>query len=116
MLRVFFIVVLILAFALPVTGWWLAQRTLPAMNGVVTLPDLHSPVIVKFDTRAVPYIDASSETDAMMAQGYLMARDRMVQMDMLRRAARGELSEIFGLGTLPADKLMRTGGIKRSAE
>jgi penicillin G amidase len=116
MLRVFFIVVLILAFALPVTGWWLAQRTLPAMNGVVTLSDLRSPVIVKFDTRAIPYIDASTETDAWMAQGYLMARDRMFQMDMLRRAARGELSEIYGLGTLPADKLMRTIGIRRSAE
>lgn len=80
------------------------------------MPRLENYVLVNFDVLGVPYIEAKSEADAYQAQGYLVARERMFQMDLLRRAANGELSEIFGPSALPADRLMRTVGIRRIAE
>ncbi len=116
MTRAIPIVLLLLVLALPVLGWWLAQRSLPPMSGIVTVAQLSNPATIKFDGRSIPYIEADSEADAYTAQGYAMARDRMFQMDMLRRLACGELSEVFGTNTLSSDKLMRTIGFKRLAE
>src|SRR5262249_12124943 len=50
------------------------------------------------------------------AQGYVVARDRLWQMDLLRRTARGELSEIFGRATLEEDKRRRRFGFAGLAE
>src|SRR5687767_4287459 len=107
---------MIAALAVPVVGWWLAQRALPPLDGLITLRDLQEPVFVKFDSRAIPYIEARSETDLYVAQGYLTARDRLFQMDLLRRASQGELSGVFGLGLLTQDKLAKTVGIYRAAQ
>jgi penicillin amidase len=49
------------------------------------------------------------------AQGYVMAQDRLWQMDLLRRVARGQLSEILGPATLSIDKDFRTLGFSRAA-
>jgi penicillin G amidase len=72
-------------------------------------------VTVKFDERAIPSIEASSDGDAYFVQGYVSAAQRMFQMDILRRTAEGQLAEIFGASSLPHDKLMRTIGINRIA-
>jgi penicillin amidase len=45
-----------------------------------------------------------------------MAQDRLWQMDLLRRVACGQLSEILGSATLPIDKDFRTLGFSRAAE
>jgi penicillin G amidase len=100
---------------LPVAFWWIAQRALPVMDGVVNITDLYRQVTVTFDDRAVPYVQASTDTDAYFAQGYVTAAQRLFQMDMLRRTAKGELSEVFGSGCLKHDKLMRTVGFNRLA-
>lgn len=76
----------------------------------VELPALHSEVIVRRDERGIPYIEASNEEDLYFAQGYVTASDRLWQMDLLRRTARGELSEIFGRAALEQDKLHRVYG------
>ncbi len=109
------LLVLVLLLLLPVSFWWLLARPLPALDGVVVLNQLRSSVIVQFDGRGVPFIESPSEEDAYVAQGYLQARDRLFQMDMLRRTALGELSEIFGPACLPSDKLVRTIGFGRLA-
>ena len=57
---------------------------------------LKSSVTVRRDGRSIPYIEASNDSDLYFAQGYLTASDRLWQMDLLRRVARGELAEIFG--------------------
>ncbi|MFX6933876.1 penicillin acylase family protein, partial [Acinetobacter baumannii] len=72
-------------------------------------------VTIKFDERGVPAIEAASENDAYFAQGYIAAAQRLFQMDVLRRTACGELSEIFGSSCVPHDRLMRTIGINRLA-
>lgn len=86
------------------------------MDGIVGLPELERPVRVYFDQRAIPYIQASSKVDLNLAQGYVTASERIFQMDMLRRMAKGELSEIFGSACLPQDKLARTLGFTRLAK
>ncbi len=63
----------------------------------------------------MPRITAANEVDAATALGYLHARDRMFQMELMRRAVSGRLSEIAGPATLPLDRLMRTLGLARLA-
>jgi penicillin G amidase len=80
------------------------------------LPGLREPATVRRDGRGIPYIEAASETDLMMAQGYVTANDRLWQMDLLRRSSRGELAEIFGKLALEEDKRHRRLGFGRVAE
>ena len=91
----------------------MALQSLPKEDGVIIFPALSKEVSVVCDDRGVPFIKASTEADLYRAQGYWAASRRLFQMDMLRRAARGELSEVFGKQTLASDKLMRQIGIAR---
>ncbi len=116
MLKNFAIAAIIFLLVLPVGLWWFVERRLPALDGAGLVTCLGKPVIVKYDGRAVPYIEALSPADAFAAQGYVTARERMFQMDLARREAAGELSEIFGSSALPSDRLMRTLGMRRLAE
>jgi penicillin amidase len=82
-----------------------AAATSPAS---VSLKGLHDRVTVRRDERGIPYIEAATEADLYFAQGYVVASDRLWQMDLSRRTARGELSEIFGTLALAQDKIHRT--------
>jgi penicillin amidase len=82
-------------------------------SGSLRLDDLTSDVSVTFDDRGVPVIEASSRRDAIIALGYVTARDRFFQMDFLRRQASGRLSEIFGYAMLPRDIEQRRLGFHR---
>src|ERR671926_36316 len=77
---------------------------------------LKKAVTVRRDERGIPYIEAADEEDLYFAQGYVTAGDRLWQMDLLRRTARGELSELFGRVTLEEDKRRRVYGFARVAE
>jgi len=72
-------------------------------------------VTVERDNWGVPHIRAASLEDLAEAQGYVMAQDRLWQMDLLRRAARGQLSEILGPKVLQIDRDFRTLGFGRAA-
>ena len=114
--RVFF---WILGFLIVFAGamvWWFVYRPLPQLDGTISLPGLDQPVMVDRDGWGVPHIRAASEEDLAEAQGYAMAQDRLWQMDLLRRVARGQLSEILGARTLQIDKDFRTLGLGRVAE
>jgi penicillin amidase len=95
--------------------WWLVYRPLPQLDGSALLPDLQKEVIVERDLWGVPHIRADSVEDLAEAQGYVMAQDRLWQMDLLRRVARGQLSEILGKSTLAIDKDFRTMQFGRAA-
>ncbi len=82
----------------------------------VELQGLRDRVTVRRDERGIPYIQANNDEDLYFAQGYATAADRLWQMDLLRRTARGELSEIFGSRTLDEDKRHRTFGFAQVAE
>jgi len=85
-------------------------------DGQIQLSGLHSPVQIYFDKPAVPYIQARSQEDLVFAQGFVTASERLFQMDMLRRVARGQMAEIFGGSSLANDRLARIIGFKRLAE
>ncbi|MGH9548854.1 MAG: penicillin acylase family protein, partial [Terriglobales bacterium] len=111
-----FVIILLLVPTGLGVGWFVAQRSLPVLDGVVTVSDLARSAVVKYDERGVPYIEASSDRDAFLVQGFATAADRMFQMDMARRSALGQLAEVFGQDSLSHDKLVRTIGFERIAK
>ncbi|PYS99041.1 MAG: hypothetical protein DMF63_13285 [Acidobacteria bacterium] len=83
---------------------------------IVTQSGLSSTVTVRHDSRGIPYIEAKNETDLYFMQGYQTASDRLWQMDLLRRVARGETAEIFGKTTLEEDKRWRRFGFAKISD
>jgi penicillin amidase len=77
---------------------------------------LGAAVTIIIDRAGVPHVEAESARDAYFAHGYLHARDRLWQMELNRRVARGELAELFGPIALPADRVLRRLGFRRGAE
>src|SRR3954463_15665971 len=88
---------LLTSFSVPAPAQTAATQAAPA---VVRLPGLKKAVKVRRDERGIPYVEAEDELDLYFAQGYVTASDRLWQMDLFRRTARGELSEIFGKAAL----------------
>ena len=87
-----------------------------AQTGSVPIVGLSSRVKVARDTRHIPYISAANENDLYFVQGYVTASDRLWQMDMMRRLARGETAELSGKMTLEEDKRWRRLGFAKIAE
>ena len=95
---------------------WYVHTKQPVRSGTVTLSQLSAPVLVAYDERGVPHIEAQSEPDLYRALGYVHAQDRLFQMEMVRRLAQGELAEILGTKFLETDQLFRTLGIRAHAQ
>jgi penicillin G amidase len=115
-LRVFYWTFAIVVIGTATLAWLFIYRPLPQIDGSASLPGLQHEVTVERDRWGVPHIRAASVEDLAEAQGYVMAQDRLWQMDLLRRIARGQLSEILGPRTLAIDKEFRTNGFARAAE
>ncbi len=97
-------------------GWHVVHRALPQVEGTIALSELQAEVTVTRDVRGVPHLRAQNMTDLAFAQGYVMAQDRLWQMDVLRRIAAGELSEIFGSRLVETDRYFRTLGFRDAAD
>jgi len=82
----------------------------------VSLKDLRAAVRVVWDGDYIPHIFAENDADAARVLGYLHARDRFFQMDLLRRQASGTSAELLGRSALAADIQARTLGLRRAAE
>ena len=80
------------------------------------LSELRSDVTVRRDGRGIPYIEAKNDADLYFAQGYITAGDRLWQMDLMRRVARGETAELFGQAALEGDKRWRRFGFAALTE
>ncbi|MCP4131260.1 MAG: penicillin acylase family protein, partial [bacterium] len=91
-------------------------QTLPQRDGELNIPGLKEKVEVIYDAWGVPHIYASNEEDAYRALGYVHAQDRLFQMEMTRRLAKGELAEVLGKKLLKTDKFFRTLWIKGFAK
>ncbi len=85
----------------------ISRRALPDYNRDIKLSGLLDDVLVYRDQYAVPHIYARNENDLYMVTGYLLAQDRMWQMDLIRRITLGRLSEIFGEDYVKTDLLLR---------
>jgi len=80
------------------------------------IPALDDRVNVFRDSDGIVHILARTEHDAVLIQGWVHARDRLFQMDVLRRQASGTLAELLGPDALPSDVEFRTLGLRRAAE
>ncbi|MGA7080840.1 MAG: penicillin acylase family protein [Terriglobales bacterium] len=118
-LRILYYFVCFLLVALIAGVWWLywiARSALPQLDGSVSVAGISSKVRVVRDGQGVPTIEASSLDDLFFAQGYVTAQDRLWQMDIMRRAAAGELSEVIGDATVKMDREQRILGLRPAAE
>lgn len=93
-----------------------AQPATAAGPTQLKIAGLQDRVTVRRDERGIPYIQAANDHDLYFAQGYVTASDRLWQMDIFRRNARGELAEILGAGALEEDKRHRTFGFTQAAD
>lgn len=109
-LRILSIVAALLAGILLVAsalGWLTLRSSLPALDGHAVLPHLAAKVLIARDAEGVPTITAQHRADLARALGYVHGQDRFFQMDLLRRAAAGELSALLGPALLSADRELR---------
>src|SRR5258708_36643153 len=97
-------------------AYWTARSALPQLDGSVSVPGISSKVRVVRDGQGVPTIEAATLEDLFFAQGYVTAQDRLWQMDMMRRAAAGELSEVIGEDTVKMRREQRILGLRQAAE
>lgn len=88
-------------------GLYLGEQR-PQRSGELALPGLTAPVAVRFDEQGVPHLRADNEADLYRALGYLHAQERLFQMELLRRLARGELAEVLGAPLVDTDRLFRS--------
>ncbi len=89
---------------------------LPDYNKNLNLAGLTDSVNVFRDSNGIPHIYAQNEKDLYRAVGFVMAQDRLWQMDLLRRVTTGRLSEILGKDQLETDLLMRSLRIQEKSE
>ncbi len=113
--RIINVSIALLALLLVFAVYWLAFRPLPKTSGSISAP-IGSSAIIKRDARGIPHIEAASWQDAIFLQGYVTAQDRLWQMDGIRRFAAGELSEVFGPGTLATDERARRMRLREIAD
>lgn len=101
----------------PIHGAWAASRyaELPR-TASVGIPGVAASVDVRYDRRGVPHIFAGSVDDAIRALGYVVARDRLFQLDLQTHASSGRLTEWAGPRALPLDQQTRRLGLPRAAE
>jgi penicillin amidase len=96
--------------------WTTATDANPILNEIFHFPQLQQPVTVIFEENGTPHIQAATDHDLFWAIGYLHARFRLTQMDLMRRMGKGQLSEILGSAMLDSDRIMNVLGIVRNAQ
>jgi penicillin amidase len=105
----------VLAVVATLGTYYYLRRSLPLVNGSITVTGIHGPIDIIRDADAIPHVRATSKSDALFGLGYVHAQDRLWQMEFQRRIGFGRLSEIFGAATLPQDRFLRTVGFGRAA-
>jgi penicillin amidase len=101
-------VIVLVAFA-GVAGWVYVQMrgSLAQLDGEASVPGATAAIVIERDALGIPTITAASRADAARGLGFLHAQDRFFQMDLARRRAAGELSELLGSLAVPIDTRTR---------
>jgi penicillin amidase len=98
---------LLLSLSMAVAGWLLLRSSLPVLDGRVHSHGIEALVTVERDALGVVTVTAGQRVDAAYGVGYAHGQDRFFQMDLMRRAAAGELSALLGAATVAADRELR---------
>ena len=108
--------VVLLLILVVVTGVFVLRASLPDLDGEIPVDGLSAGVIIERDAAGIPVIAASNRRDLAFATGFAHAQDRFFQMDMIRREAAGELSEMVGSVAIERDKRHRFHRFRSKAE
>ena len=85
-------------------------------SGIYLTKNVSATIKIHTDDHGFTHIKADNIEDAYFALGFSHAKDRLWQLEIIRRLAKGRLSEIFGYKTFKVDKLMRQFGIHNQAK
>src|SRR5437764_1832469 len=112
-----FLLIIFLLLFLGALAWFysVAHSALPQLGGTIKVPGLSAPVRVIRDNHGAPTIEAANLSDLYFAQGYVIAQDRLWQMDAMRRFAAGELAEVLGIALIEHDRQQRILGLRVAA-
>jgi penicillin amidase len=88
-------------------AWLTVRASLPQLDGEIEVDNVAAAINIVRDAAGIPTITASNRLDLAYATGFVHGQDRYFQMDLIRRDAAGELSEIIGSATLDADRRKR---------
>src|SRR6185436_14819844 len=108
--------ILVLAAVLAAGAYFYLRRSLPQIDGTITVAGLTAPIDIIRDADAIPHVFGANKADALFGLGYVHAQDRLWQMELQRRIGHGRLSEVLGAAALPQDRFLRTVGFGRAAK
>ena len=94
--------VILVAAALAI--WLTLRASLPQLDGEVAAPGLANRATIERDNAGIATVSALTRRDLAYATGFAHGQDRFFQMDLIRRQAAGELSELFGEIAIDVDK------------
>jgi len=99
--------IVLLLLVVVVLGWFVLRSSVPDLDGEVLVAGLDDTVTIERDADGIPVITASSRKDLAFGTGFAHGQDRFFQMDLIRRQAAGELSELVGAAAIGVDKRYR---------
>ncbi|AEG00809.1 penicillin acylase family protein [Methylomonas methanica] len=94
----------------------LLVASVPNEDGELRLSGLNAEVKVNSDDLGIPVISAANRPDALQVLGYLHARDRLFQMELMRRKSAGRLAELFGQAAVDIDRKQRAYQLSKAAQ
>jgi len=100
----------------PSTGAWTMAADAQVASQTLHLSGLAQPVTVTLESDGTAHIVAQTQHDLFLTTGYVHARFRLFQMDLMRRQGEGRLSEIVGSAALDSDKFELQLGLLRTAQ
>jgi len=115
-LKLIILILVALGILVPGGTWFFLDRQKALVQGTLITPEVAKETRIVRDRWGVPHIQASSGGDAYFALGFTLAQDRLFQMELQRRLARGELAEILGPKLVDVDKKFRTLLLKKRAQ
>src|SRR5690606_23451138 len=94
----------------------LLRGSLPHLDGEISVPALSAPASIERDAMGTVTVIAADQRDAARALGFVHAQERYFEMDLLRRAAAGELAALFGAAALDTDLNRRVHRLRARSE
>jgi penicillin amidase len=92
---------------LAIVAWLGLRASLPDLDGEIAIAGIGDTVTIERDVDGIPVITASNRSDLAFGTGFAHGQDRFFQMDLIRRQAAGELSELVGAAAIDVDKRYR---------
>src|SRR4029079_11202887 len=100
------VAVLVVVAVVAAGGRHYLRRSLPQIDGTITVAGASAPIDIVRDADAIPHIFAATKADALFGLGYVHAQDRLWQMELQRRIGFGRLSEGLGAPGRPQERFL----------